>query len=149
MNPSITQQTVGTEAELASALRARGQRVTSQRLVIHRALRELDRHVSAEQVLAAVQPRLPGVSLPTIYATLELFEQLGVVRRINAPGTVLYDPRAGDHHHLVCRRCGEVEDLDTSIDLSPALRAGRRRGFSADHAEIVISGDCESCRKRD
>jgi len=148
MTPSTTQQPVGTETELASALRARGQRVTSQRLVIHRALRDLDRHVSAEQVLAAVQPRLPGVSLPTIYATLELFEQLGVVRRISAPGTVLYDPRPSDHHHLVCRRCGAVADLDTRVDLSPALRAGRRRGFSADHAEVVVSGECARCRKR-
>jgi Fe2+ or Zn2+ uptake regulation protein len=145
MTTSTTHTSVETEHALVAALRTRGRRVTSQRLVIHRALLELDRHASAEQVLAAVQPRLPGLSLPTIYATLELFEELGVVRRINAPGTVLYDPRPAGHHHLVCRRCGAVHDLDAAIDVSPALRAGRRRGFTGEHAEVVVSGLCARC----
>lgn len=148
MTPSMTQTPVETEHQLEAVLRARGRRVTSQRLVIHRTLRELDRHVSAEQILAAVKRQLPGVSLPTIYATLELFEQLGVVRRISAPGTVLYDPRSGEHHHLACRSCGAVEDLDAPIDLSPALTAGRRRGFTTDHAEVVVSGKCARCSSR-
>src|SRR4051794_24889151 len=100
------------DQELSEALRQRGQRVTSQRLVINRALRELDRHVTAEEVLGEVSERLPNVSLPTVYATLDLFEELGIVRRAAVrEGAVLYDPRAEQHHHLVCRRCGRVEDL--------------------------------------
>src|ERR671928_1933342 len=98
------------ETTFTTTLRARGQRVTSQRVVIHRALQELGRHASAEEVLDRVRDRLPGISLPTVYATLELFEELGIARRVTGGrrpgGPVLYDPRPDPHHHLVCRRCG-------------------------------------------
>ncbi len=141
-----TAPAVRTEDQLADVLRGRGQRVTSQRLVIHRALRELDRHATAEQVLDAVRDRLPGISLPTVYATLELFEELEVVRRVSrSPGPVLYDPRTDPHHHLVCDQCGRVEDLDTSLDLAPATRAARRRGWVAEHTEVVVTGRCAGC----
>jgi Fe2+ or Zn2+ uptake regulation protein len=134
------------DAALAAALRERGQRVTSQRLVIHRALRELDRHATAEEVLLAVSDNLPGVSLPTVYATLDLFEELGIVRRVSAGGgPALYDPRTDSHHHLVCLLCGRVEDLEGEVDLAPAMRAARRREFSPRDAELVISGICADC----
>jgi Fe2+ or Zn2+ uptake regulation protein len=135
------------DQELARALRERGQRVTSQRLVINRALREADRHLTAEEVLDAVSDQLPNVSLPTVYATLDLFGSLGIVRRVSAgDGAVLYDPRGEPHHHLVCRNCGRVEDLEQKLDLSPALRAAERSGFAADDAELVVSGLCSDCR---
>jgi Fur family ferric uptake transcriptional regulator/Fur family peroxide stress response transcriptional regulator len=135
------------DQELAAALRERGQRVTSQRLVINRALREADRHLTAEEVLAAVSDQLPNVSLPTVYATLDLFGSLGIVRRVSAGGgAVLYDPRGEPHHHLVCRNCGKVEDLEQKLDLGPALRAAERSGFAADDAELVVSGLCSDCR---
>src|SRR2546423_14977074 len=103
------------DAELAGVLRGRGMRVTSPRLVIRRLVRERDRHVTAEEVRHAVAASLPGVSLPTVYATLELFEELGIVRRVEAGrGAVRYDPRTDEHHHAVCRRCGRVEDIDGS-----------------------------------
>ncbi len=134
--------------ELASALRARGQRVTSQRLVMYVALRDLGRHVSAEEVFKSVADRLPGTSLPTVYATLELFEELGIVRRVGfAGGTVLYDPRLDDHHHSVCRSCGRVEDLDAELESSSAIEAARAEGFEATHASLVVSGLCRSCRE--
>src|SRR4051812_21752428 len=102
------------DTELAGELRSSGQRVTSQRLVIHRALRDLDRHVTAEGVLSAVTDRLRGIALPTISSTLGLFERLGVARRVSAGGgAVLYAPRREQHSHLICERCGKVEDLDT------------------------------------
>jgi Fe2+ or Zn2+ uptake regulation protein len=134
------------DERLATVLRGRGQRVTSQRLVINRALRETDRHVTAEEVLINVSGRLPGVSLPTVYATLELFEGLGIVRRVRAGnGAVLYDPRGEPHHHLVCTRCGKVEDLEQEVDLDPALEAADRAGFEPDSAELVVSGLCAEC----
>jgi Fe2+ or Zn2+ uptake regulation protein len=132
--------------ELAGALRARGRRVTPQRLVIHRALRELDRHVTADEVFALASERLPNVSLPTVYATLELFEVLGIVHRVTVGrGAVLYDPRGDEHHHLVCRRCGAVRDVDAAIDMTGLRRAARRHGFVPDRAELVLSGLCASC----
>ena len=131
---------------LVTALRERGQRVTSQRLLINRALREADRHVTAEEVHAAVSGSLPGISLPTVYSTLDLFEELGILRRINAGGgAVLYDPKESPHHHLVCSRCGVVEDLEQELDLGPALRAAGRAGFAPSSAELVVSGLCASC----
>ena len=131
---------------LSQALRERGQRVTSQRLVIHRVLHELDRHATAEDVQAAIADRLPGVSLPTIYATLDLLEQLGAVRRVAVPGgPALYDPRTEPHHHLVCRACGRTEDVDADVELAGVLRAARRRGFDPRHAEVVVAGLCRAC----
>jgi Fur family transcriptional regulator, stress-responsive regulator len=134
---------------LVEALRTAGNRVTSQRLVIHRALRELDRHVSAEEVLSAVGDRLPNISLPTIYSTLELFERLGIVKRISPrPGRSLYDPRLDDHHHLVCRRCGSVEDVDADLDSGRAVRAARKLGFAVERVEVVVGGLCAKCAER-
>ena len=131
---------------LVAALRERGQRVTPQRLLIHRALRDLDRHVTAEEVLGTVSDRLPNASLPTVYAALDLFEELGIVRRVPATGgATLYDPRTEPHQHLACRRCGRVEDLDVDVDASRALRSARRGGFRPDGAELVIRGLCARC----
>jgi Fe2+ or Zn2+ uptake regulation protein len=131
----------------AAALRAAGYRVTSQRLVIHRTLFELGRHVGADELQAAVTERLPNVSLPTIYASLDALEDAGLVRRISASqGHALYDARPADHHHLVCRRCGAVEDLDVQVPLASALDSARDRGFAPDGAEVVVRGLCSKCR---
>src|SRR5919112_814975 len=107
--------------QLSAALHERGQRVTPQRIVIHRALREQNRHMSAEEVLGEVEERLPGLSLPTVYATLELLEELGLLRRVGpAGGRILFDSRLDEHHHAVCSRCGRVEDIEAPLDTAPA-----------------------------
>jgi Fe2+ or Zn2+ uptake regulation protein len=134
------------EPELIDRLRERGQRVTSQRLVLHRVLAELDRHVAAEEVLRAAEPRLPNLSLPTVYATLDLLEELGAVRRLVAPGgAALYDPRAEDHHHLACRRCGAVVDVDGEFEAEPLLKAARAAGAEPEGLQVVLSGLCPAC----
>ena len=134
------------DEELSERLRERGLRATSQRLVMNRLLRQSNRHLSAEQLLDEASERLPGVSLPTVYATLELFEQLGIVRRVNGGGgTLLWDTRADAHHHMICRNCGRIEDLETPLDLERARRSAARSGFQPDRAEVVVSGLCASC----
>ena len=136
-----------TEQELKQTLRDRGLRVTPQRILIHRALTGLGRHATAEEVLARVEPQLPNASPPTVYATLELLEELGIARRIAAgTGAALWDPRTEPHHHLVCRSCGRVDDLDVTVDTARALRAARRRGFRPDGSELIVSGLCERCQ---
>jgi Fe2+ or Zn2+ uptake regulation protein len=137
------------EQRLVAALRERGQRVTSQRLVIGRLLRELDRHVTAEEVLRRASEQLPGVSLPTVYATLDLLAELGEARRVSVGGPVLYDPRTEDHVHLRCRTCGRVEDLEVDLDTARALRAARAAGFEAQSAELVVEGRCAACAAAD
>jgi Fe2+ or Zn2+ uptake regulation protein len=134
------------DRELTERLRARGRRATGQRLVLYRALRELGRHASADEVLRLTSERIPNVSPPTVYASLDLFEELGLVRRLDVgSGPALYDPRPKAHHHLVCRRCGRVEDLDASIDLSPVLNAASSSGFAASAAQVVVEGRCRAC----
>lgn len=132
--------------DLATALRERGMRVTPQRVVLHRALRELDRHVTADELLDAVADRLPNVSLPTIYATLELLEELGMVRRVQRAGTTLYDPRTDPHHHLVCSVCGSIEDLSSELDTAKLELAAARHGFEHERIEAVVHGRCARCR---
>ncbi len=131
--------------ELTTALRERGMRVTPQRVVLHRALRELDRHVTADELLEAVADRLPSVALPTIYATLDLLEELGMVRRVQRAGTTLFDPRTEPHHHLVCTSCGSIEDLDSTLDTASLERAAERHGFAHERIEAVVHGRCAAC----
>ena len=136
------------ERELQHTLHDRGQRVTPQRILIHRAVGELGRHASAEEVLEQVSARLPNASLPTVYATLELFEELEIVRRVSiGGGPTLWDPRTDEHQHSVCRSCGAVEDLEVGIDSERVIRAARRRGFRASSVELVVSGLCARCAR--
>jgi Fe2+ or Zn2+ uptake regulation protein len=131
----------------AAALRGAGYRVTPQRLVIQRTLAELGRHVSAEELLAAVGERLPNVSLPTVYSALDALGEAGLVRRVPAGrGRALYDAQPVEHHHLVCRRCGAVDDLEADVSLERALQLAAKRGFAPDGAEVVVHGLCASCR---
>jgi Fe2+ or Zn2+ uptake regulation protein len=132
--------------DLHTALRERGLRVTPQRVVMHHALRELDRHVTADELLEAVGERLPNVSLPTIYATLDLFEELGMVRRVQRAGTTLFDPRTEPHHHLICTSCGSIEDLESELDTAGLERAAGRHGFEHERIEAVVHGRCARCR---
>ena len=134
------------DTQLQDALHSRGMRVTPQRVLINRALRELDRHVTADEVLEAVSERLPNASLPTVYSTLDLFEEMGMVRRVPArSGASVYDPRTDEHQHVVCRECGRAEDLDIAVDATRALRAARKRGFEPSGAELVVTGLCGRC----
>lgn len=135
-----------TDAELRNALRDRGQRATTQRLVLLRALHELGRHVTADELLHAARDRLPALAVPTVYATLELFDGLGLVRRIAAgTGPALFDPVLDGHAHLRCQRCGRVIDLPSTLDLAEALDAAARAGHSPTTAEVVVSGLCDRC----
>ena len=120
-------------------------RVTPQRVVVHRALRELDRHVTADELLDAVTDRLPSVSLPTIYATLELLEELGMVRRVQRAGTTLFDPRTDPHHHLICTLCGSVEDFESELDTAALEHAAAGAGFRHERVEALVHGRCRNC----
>ncbi|HEX6390620.1 MAG TPA: Fur family transcriptional regulator [Solirubrobacteraceae bacterium] len=140
--------TTAIDTELRTALRDAGLRVTSQRLVLLRTLHELDRHVTAEALLAAAGERLPGLSLPTVYATLDLLVRLGLVRRIDgAAGAALYDAGRVAHEHLVCRGCGKVVDVPGSADLRALRQAAARAGMAVDGAEVTLSGLCAACAR--
>jgi Fur family ferric uptake transcriptional regulator/Fur family peroxide stress response transcriptional regulator len=134
------------ETSLAAALRDRGQRVTPQRLMVARVMSDLDRHVTADAVFDEVSRRMPGVSLPTVYATLDLLAGVGLVDRVTTErGAVIYDPRTDEHHHLVCRRCGAVSDVEGPVESGALLDAARSAGFAPDHAQVVVRGVCAAC----
>ena len=133
--------------EIRTALRARGLRVTPQRLAIHGALRALGRHATAEEVLDRVHGTVPGVSLPTVYAGLELLADLGLASRVHAGRAVRYDPRSDPHHHFVCDSCGAVSDLDATVDLAPALEQLRDAGAQPGGAEVLVRGRCALCAR--
>lgn len=136
------------DRRLIDRLRERDLRVTSQRLVIHRALCGRPQHLTAEQVLESVSESLPGISLPTVYATLELLEELGLVRRIaTGNGAVLFDSRVEPHAHMVCRRCRATADLDASVSAWAMARA-KEAGFVPENAQLVVWGLCEPCAAR-
>ena len=121
--------------------------MTPQRLAIARTVRELSTHTTAETVFARVSEQMPGVSLPTVYATLDLLEELGLLRRVpTEAGTAVFDPRTEDHHHLVCRHCGAIQDVDAPVERTDLLAAARALGFAADDAQVVVRGLCPSCQ---
>ena len=131
--------------DIRATLRGRGLRATPQRLAIHGALQAMGRHATAEEVLDRVTDTVPGVSLPTVYAALDLLADLGLAARVHAGRAVRYDPRADPHHHLVCDVCGAVVDLDAEVDLRPALERLRATGAVPTGAELLVRGRCAAC----
>ena len=131
--------------ELRETLRARGMRATPQRLAVYGALQALGRHSTAEEVLERVHGTVPGVSLPTVYAALELLADLGLANRVQAGRAVRFDPRTAPHHHFACTVCGAVTDLDADVDLGPALNQARALGAQPSGAEVIVRGRCAAC----
>jgi Fe2+ or Zn2+ uptake regulation protein len=131
--------------DIRSTLRGHGLRATPQRLAVHGALQALGRHATAEEVLDRVHGSVPGISLPTVYAALELMADLGLALRVHGGRAVRYDPRSEPHHHLLCERCGAVVDLDAEIDVEPALERVRATGGVATGAEVLVRGRCVDC----
>jgi Fe2+ or Zn2+ uptake regulation protein len=133
-------------AELSELLHERGMRVTSQRLLIERALRHHGGHLTAEQVHELVAPALPGVTQQTVYSTLALLADLGVARRVAAPGpSTRFEAVGPDHHHMICERCGAIEDLEARVPLTAVARAARDSGFVPASAGVTVLGLCARC----
>lgn len=133
-------------SDLVDLLHQRGQRATPQRLVILRELQRRGRHATADEIRRWIREELPGTSTPTVYATLELLVDLGLVRRVDAgSGAALYDPRIEPHQHMVCRRCGRIDDLDGEVDEAGLRRHAAATGFDPESVQVVISGVCAAC----
>ena len=123
----------------ADALRARGQRVTLPRLMVHRVVAESPQHVTADDI----HEELPSLSFATIYSTLDLLEELGMVRRVSTlEGATVYDSRTDSHDHATCRSCGRMFDLDP-VEI-PAAKMPR--GFHVEQVEVQFVGLCANCR---
>lgn len=130
----------------ASALRAAGLRVTASRNAVFDALRTHP-HASAEDVLALVRPVLDSPSLQSVYNALSDFAAAGLVRRIEPAGhPMLFELRVDDnHHHLVCTRCGAVQDVDCALGHAPCLVPSEAHGYRVAAAEVTYWGLCAAC----
>lgn len=135
--------------EPAAALRRAGLRVTAPRLAVLTALAMGAPHTSVEALVSAVRVRLGDSSAQTVYNVLRTFTDAGLVRRIEPAGRPgLYELRVGDnHHHVVCRRCDAVADVDCVTGAAPCLEPLSAGGFLLDEAEITFWGLCPRCRE--
>ncbi|GAA2442008.1 Fur family transcriptional regulator [Actinomadura vinacea] len=131
----------------ADELRAAGLRVTAARVALLETVRAGD-HLGVEAIAAGVRDRVGHISLQAVYEALHALTAAGLVRRIEpAGGPVRFEGRVGDdHHHLACRSCGTVEDVDRVIGEAPCLDAASATGFMVDVAEVVFWGLCPACR---
>ena len=134
---------------LATKLRNQGYRLTPQRMMILSAIENSDDHISAEEIFGQVVAKYPHVNISTVYRTLELLKELNLVTETDlGEGRVRYHPAyKGHHHHLVCRECGAIIDLDESVIDSLKDTLLREYKFDADLRHLAIFGHCEKCRK--
>ncbi|CND63926.1 ferric uptake regulation protein [Mycobacterium tuberculosis] len=127
-------------------LRGAALRVTRPRLAVLRAVHGHP-HADTDSLIGAVREELPKVSHQAVYDSLRVLTAAGLVRRIQPSGSVArYESRTGDnHHHVVCRSCGAIADVDCAVGEAPCLTASDDSGFSIEEAEVVYWGLCPDC----
>jgi Fur family transcriptional regulator, stress-responsive regulator len=132
--------------DLASALREASLRVTRPRLAVLAAVHQHP-HADTETVIEQVRADLGAVSHQAVYDVLRALTAAGLLRRIQPAGaTARYEARVGDnHHHVVCRSCGSIADVDCAVGDTPCLTASDDHGFVIDEAEVVYWGTCPGC----
>ena len=130
----------------ADELRAAGLRVTAVRVALLEAVRHGD-HLGVEALAAGVRERVGHVSLQAVYEALNALAATGLVRRIEPAGSpARFEGRIGDnHHHVICRACGAVADVDCAVGEAPCLTASNNHGFEIDEAEVIYWGLCPDC----
>jgi len=130
----------------ADILRQRGIQVTAQRLAVLRAVSSHP-HVTADAVADAVRAEIGAISLQSVYDALGVLVAEGLLRRIQPSGSpARFEDRVGDnHHHLICRNCGRVVDVDCAAGPAPCLTAADDRGYEIDEAEVAYWGRCPDC----
>ena len=134
-------------ADPAEILRQHGIQVTAQRLAVFRAVAGRP-HVTADGVTEAVRTEIGAISLQSVYDTLGLLVAEGLIRRIQPAGSpARFEDRVGDnHHHLICRICGRMVDVDCATGAAPCLTAVDDKGYEIDEAEVVYWGRCPDCQ---
>ena len=133
----------------ADRLRTAGLRVTSARLAILGAVRNGD-HPGVDQVTRLTRDRVGHVTIQAVYEALGALAAAGLVRRIEPAGSpARYEGRVGDnHHHLVCRGCGAIADIDCAVGHAPCLEPVTGAGFAVDEAEVTFWGLRDQCQQR-
>jgi Fur family ferric uptake transcriptional regulator len=133
-------------ADPVALLRGAGLRVTRPRVAVISALEQFP-HAEVDRLAEAARTELGTVSTQAVYDVLRALAQAGVVRRIEPAGSpARFELRVGDnHHHVVCRSCGAIEDVDCAVGERPCLDASDAHGFVIDEAEVTYWGTCPAC----
>jgi Fe2+ or Zn2+ uptake regulation protein len=132
--------------DLEQLLRGAALRVTRPRRAVLGAV-YAHPHADTDSIIRATRRHLPDVSHQAVYDVLRALTDAGLVRRIQPAGSLArYEARVGDnHHHVVCRSCGVVADVDCAIGAAPCLTMSDDQGFSIDEAEVIYWGRCPTC----
>jgi Fur family ferric uptake transcriptional regulator len=132
--------------ELERMLRGASLRVTRPRVAVLAAVHDHP-HADTNSIIGLVREDLGDVSHQTVYDVLSALAETGLVRRIEPPGSVArYESRVGDnHHHLVCRSCGAIADVDCATGAAPCLTPAEHHGYALDEAEVIYWGLCPGC----
>ncbi|MFD3460023.1 Fur family transcriptional regulator [Nocardia fluminea] len=137
---------MSTTSDFEQMLRAASLRVTAPRLAVLTAVHQHP-HTDTDTILSRVRATLGAVSQQAVYDVLRALTSAGLLRRIQPMGTVArYETRVGDnHHHLVCRSCGVIVDVECAVGDAPCLSPSDDRGFVVDEAEVIYWGRCPDC----
>jgi len=128
-------------------LRRHGMQVTAQRLAVLRAVSDRP-HSTADDICNVVRVEIGAISRQAVYDTLAALSERSLLRRIQPAGSpARYEDRVGDnHHHLICRACGQMVDVDCAVGATPCLTAADDSGYEVDEAEVVYWGRCPDCQ---
>jgi Fur family peroxide stress response transcriptional regulator len=130
--------------------RERGLPLTVQRRDVLKAVLERDDHPSADQIFESVKDRIPGLSRTTVYRVLDTLVGLGVIRRLHHPGAgARFDGKTHRHHHLVCRQCHRVIDVESKKLDDLRLPPNQRHGFEIEDYSVHFMGICQPCRENE
>jgi Fur family ferric uptake transcriptional regulator len=137
---------VTTAPDVEHVLREASLRVTRPRVAVLTAVHD-NPHADTDSIINAVRNDIGDVSTQAVYDVLRALTTAGLVRRIEPAGSVpRYESRVADnHHHIVCRTCGAIADVDCAVGDTPCLTAADNHGFSIDEAEVTYWGLCPSC----
>jgi Fur family transcriptional regulator, stress-responsive regulator len=135
-----------TAGDHEALLRSHGLQVTAQRLAVLRAVSALP-HSTADDIDKVVRAELGAVSRQAVYDAVGVLTEKGILRRIQPAGSpARYEDRVGDnHHHLICRACGRMVDVDCAVGYTPCLTAADDSAYEIDEAEVIYWGRCPEC----
>jgi Fur family ferric uptake transcriptional regulator len=136
--------------DLAALLRRHGLQVTAQRLAVLGAVSRRP-HCTADEIAGQVRAEIGVISRQTVYDALGVLTETGLIRRIQPPGSpARYEGRVGDnHHHLICRSCGRMVDVDCALGAAPCLSPSDDSGYQVEEAEVIYWGRCPECLAQD
>jgi Fur family ferric uptake transcriptional regulator len=129
-----------------ATLKEKGLKLTPQRRLIADIIHDAEAHLTAEDIIADVKKRMPGVNRSTIYRTLELLEETGCVfKSESGDHPIYYHAEEGHAHHLVCQKCGKTIDCNETFFVPVEISVAEKYGFQVNFKHVVISGLCKEC----